>query len=290
MRIHEIPGLITRIEQILDNGQRLLSLSRRHRKGLPALPVNTGATSQLPAMTSAMTSAWRKLWAVKRLAWWIALLFIIGSACFAWAAFASNWPHFLPVFMSGNAFIAKVFFIGSVFFSSAAALQLLEAINGDVADIGQPQVWRWFAWKPHNAGYLSSLIQFAGTLLFNINTFDAMQTGLNWLQQDVWIWTPDMIGSICFLLAGYLALIEISHGWWSFQPRQVAWWVVMINLAGSLAFQISAFYALLLPGPEAGWVWNANLWTLVGALCFFAASYLMLPELFDADAAVLQSA
>lgn len=47
--------------------------------------------------------------------------------------------------------------------------------------------WRWFAWRPRNAGYLASLIQFIGTLLFNFNTADAMISGLSWLQQDIFI-------------------------------------------------------------------------------------------------------
>ena len=165
--------------------------------------------------------------------------------------------------------------------------KLLEAINGDVADLdpaGERPPWRWFAWKPHNAGYLSSLLQFVGTLLFNLNTGDALLAGLDWRQEDWLIWIPNMTGSVCFLAASYLALIEISHGWWSFEPRQVSWWVVMINLAGSVAFQISALYGFYPPPPALGWAWDANLWTFVGALCFFSASYLMIPELFDADA------
>jgi hypothetical protein len=73
---------------------------------------------------------------------------------------------------------------GSLFFTTAAWLQLLEASNGDVADIVDAErdhrpAWRWFAWKPHNAGWLASLIQFAGTLLFNLNTGDAMLSRLD---------------------------------------------------------------------------------------------------------------
>jgi hypothetical protein len=71
---------------------------------------------------------------------------------------------------------------------------------------------------------------------------------------------------------------------WSFEPRQVSWWVVILNLTGSVAFQVAAVYSFFPPPPETGWAWSANLWTMIGALCFFLASYLMIPELFDADA------
>lgn len=277
---------LTRVIRTRADGDRLVFLSRRHRKGLPPLRLNRKGARVVLAVSA---SPWSRLWAPRRLAWWIAVLFIIGSACFAYGAFAANWPRVLLPGMATDSVVGIVFFIGSLFFTTAAGLQLLEAINGDVANVGalgaghRPD-WRWFAWRPRNAGYLASLIQFAGTLLFNFNTGDALFAGLGWVQEDILIWGPDMVGSICFLAASYLALMEISHGWWSFKPRQVAWWVVIINLLGSVAFQVSAFCGFYTPSPEPGWIWDANLWTLIGALCFFVASYLMIPELFDADA------
>ncbi|MBK1643867.1 hypothetical protein CKO25_04155 [Thiocapsa imhoffii] len=283
---------ISRVVQTLDDGHQLVFLSRRQRKRLRPFhltPNHLNAHVITPRPQQPHT-AWLRLWAPQSLAWWIALLFLIGSACFAYGGFAANWPELLKPDMATTPVIGVVFFVGSLFFTSAAGLQLLEAINGDIADLGtgpsgQRRAWHWWAWKPHNAGYLSSLIQFAGTLLFNFNTGDALLAGLGWVEKDVLIWTPDMIGSLCFLAASYLALMEISHGWWSFEPRQVAWWVVMINLAGSIAFQVSAFYAFFPPPPDVSWswIWDANLWTFIGALCFFVASYLMIPELFDAD-------
>ena len=105
--------------------------------------------------------------------------------------------------------ISRIFFIGSLFFTSAAWLQFLEAINGDILDINARGIrkkgWRWFAWKPHNAGYSSSLIQLAGTILFNYNTFDAMLPEVGWKEENILIWTPDLIGSICFLVSSYVS-------------------------------------------------------------------------------------
>lgn len=277
---------LTRVIQTLEDGHQVISLSRRHRKQLPPLHVTKEGEHVHP---TTKRSPWLRFWAPRRLAWWIALLFMIGSACFAYGSFAANWPAVLPPEMTTGAASGVSFFVGSFFFTSAAGLQFLEAINGDVADLGPngasgPATWRWFAWKPHNAGYLASLVQFVGTLLFNFNTGDALLSGLGWVEQDLLIWVPDMTGSICFLTASYLALIEVSHGWWSFEPRQVAWWIAIINLLGSVAFQLSALYGFYLPSPGVEWAWNANLWTFAGALCFFGASYLLIPELFDADA------
>ena len=170
---------------------------------------------------------------------WLRLL-RFGRLCIQLAAL-------LSAVADHSTIINTVFFVGSLFFTGAAWLQLLEAINGDVADIDtssgiHEQRWRWFAWKPHNAGYSASLIQFVGTLLFNINTADAMIAGLTWVEEDILIWTPNIIGSICFLVASYLALMEVSHRFWSFQPRQLSWWIVMLNLLGSVAFMLAALY------------------------------------------------
>ena len=218
------------------------------------------------------------------------MLFMSGSTCFALGSLGANWPQALPTWLADGAVIGLVFFIGSLFFTSAAWLQWLEATNGDVADMAAPEshhcyaTWRWFAWKPHNAGWLASLIQLVGTFLFNLNTGDSMIYGLDWVAKDLLIWVPNMAGSVCFLAASYLALVEFSHGWWSIRPRQVTWWIVIINLLGSIAFQTSALYGFFPASSVAAWTWDANLWTLVGALCFLAGSYLLIPELFDADA------
>lgn len=288
--LHYTAGFfITRVVRRLPDGRQLVSLSRAHRKGLPPAQVDSDG---IEIRASFLATPWLHLWAPHRLTWWIAQLFIIGSACFSLGAFASNWPQYSPTGLTDSGVINTVFFIGSLFFTGAAWLQLLEAINGDVADSDTAsgthcRSWRWFAWNPHNAGYSGSLIQFVGTLLFNINTADAMITGLTGVEQDILIWTPDIIGSICFLVASYLALIEISHGLWSFQPRQLSWWIVLLNLLGSVTFMLAAVFNFFLPSTgDAEWLWGANFFTLLGAVCFLFASYLMIPELFGAGRAI----
>lgn len=278
---HRVGIFITQVVEYLPDGRLRVSHSRGHRKGLPPLEIGRDGIGVRAALVA---NPWLHLWAPRRLAWWIAVLFIIGSGCFAVGGFASNWPQYLsPGFTDSNV-INMVFFVGSLFFTGAAGLQLLEAINGDVAGIGTPaQTWRWFAWKPNSAGYSASLIQFVGTVLFNFNTADAMITGLGWAGEDLLIWTPDVIGSVCFLVASYVALIEVSHRFWSFQPRQVSWWIAVLNLLGSVAFMLAAAFTVFLPSlGEMQWAWGANFFTMAGAVGFFSASYLLIPELFGA--------
>ena len=96
------------------------------------------------------------------------------------------------------------------------------------------------------------------------------------------IWLPDMLGSVCFLVASYLAYAEVSHGAASFAPRNVSWWIAIVNLLGSFAFQLSASMAFAGPSPApSDRVFWSTVWTAVGALGFRTGAYLMIPEPFD---------
>ena len=99
------------------------------------------------------------------------------------------------------------------------------------------------------------------------------------------IWRPDMLGSIAFIVASWLAWIEVCHGWFAWRPRDVSWWIVSANLGGSIAFLISAFAAYI--DPQNGQIWRlplANLGTFVGAVGFFVGALLLIPEMRSASA------
>ena len=116
----------------------------------------------------------------------IAVGFAIGSACF----FIGPFPGFVQ--LVGQGADGVVFFAGSVFFTLAAGLELREATL---------RLGRWAS----NPSWWSAAVQFAGTLLFNLNTFDAMQDGLSTQQQNRLVFAPDLFGSACFLISGVLA-------------------------------------------------------------------------------------
>ncbi len=262
----------------------LVASSRRHRKGLR--PHHVTERKHLDQPPATRTAAFRHLWAPRRLPWWIGALFAIGASLFALGSAYTAWPDLAPSALRVPERLAAVFFVGSLFFTTAAWLQWLEALNKDVARAfdDSAEGWRWFGWLPHNLGYLASAVQLLGTLLFNINTADAVFANLTWQQEDLFVWTPNMLGCICFLVASVLALVEVTHGAVVFAPRSVSWWIAVINLAGSVAFQISAFFAVARPAPSApqALFWSSA-YTWVGAICFLAGAYLMIPELFDEE-------
>jgi hypothetical protein len=190
-------------------------------------------------------------WAPHRLGWWTAVLFAVGSMCFLVAPF----PGFVE--LVGSSVDGIVFFVGSIFFTSAALLQASQAVD---------RLDRW-----------SSLIQFAGTIFFNVSTFRALQAGLDASAYDRLVWSPDVLGSICFLVSGAIAYAAVRR-----RRRALPWWIAMVNLAGCVAFGISAVAGYVVH--STGDVLDlaaANSWTSLGALCFLVGSVLLLPSTND---------
>ncbi len=257
-----------------DSGKKRVWQSRHHRKRL-------ADPSALESET--VTRILRRcLWMPGELNWWIGTIFAIGSVCFATASLLALLPQ-SPI---SEATINRIFFAGSIPFTLAAWLQLYQAANvlpapGDNANGGPPHPVRrkLFGWNPKNIGWLSCALQFVGTLLFNVNTYNAMSTSLSWVEVDLVVWIPNLVGSVLFLLSGYLAFIETCHTFWAWRHASLTWWVVFINLLGCVGFMISALFAPVFsetPNPFATTVSLA--FTLQGALCFFVGAILMLPE------------
>jgi hypothetical protein len=279
-QIHRVGPFITRVRLRLPDGKPWVWTSRQHRYlgGVGTLPA--GAESQIDKALW-----WLKVGLFVRTTYLVSVLFVAGSAGFAAASAAGLVPWLFGVFANSPFVVNLVFFVGSIFFTLAAYLQFLAAVNADrISAVAHrrspPGRFKWFDWRPNGIGWMAALTQFIGTLLFNLNTFDALCPDLDWLQEDLLIWAPDAIGSICFLAASALALIEYGHGRWVWQPHDVSWWIVNINMSGSIAFGISAIYAIVLPGTaELFDAWLVNVWTFLGAICFLIGGRLLLPEL-----------
>ena len=227
--------------------------SRAHRKGGASLISRHGG------------SAW--WWAPRRASWWIGVLFAIGSACFV----VGPIPAFLHWVGAGAD--AAVFFAGSLFFTSAAALQYLEAVNVDRHRL------RVFAFEPRRIDWWATVVQLAGTLFFNLSTFHALEAGLSTGQEDRLIWRPDAYGSVCFLVASALAWVEVCGAVASRPRRDFEWWIAAVNLLGSILFGVSAVAGYIVPatGTDRDLA-AANITTSAGALCFLAGAVLLLFE------------
>ena len=114
-----------------------------------------------------------------------------------------------------------MFFVGSLFFTLAALLQLLQLTSA-----------------PGRSDWWAALIQFVGTVFFNVNTFRAMRDSFDTSNVDRLVWAPELVGSICFLVSGLIAYLEVRDGGLRVAARTLDWKIATVNLAGCVLFGI----------------------------------------------------
>jgi len=253
----KIGPFTTHVVWLRPDGSRVEWSSRRHRKGRSRLANRRQSV----------------LWAPRRASWWIGILFAVGSACFL----VGPLPGFVE--LVGSGIDGLVFFIGSIFFTSAATLQWLETLNVDRGP-GIPQArFRFASFEPRRIDWWICGVLLVGTVFFNATTFQALQSGLDAQSYDKLVWRPDAAGCVCFLISGYLAYIEVcGDAFWT-RRRSLDWKIAAWNLVGCVAFGIAAIASYW--APSEGSVLDLaadNGFTAFGGLCFLIGSALMLPE------------
>lgn len=180
-------------------------------------------------------------------AWWIGFLFAIGSLCFL----VGPAPGFVD--LVGAKADGVVFFVGSIFFTTAALLQFLQSAGRDRVATG---------------------IQLVGTVFFNVNTFRAMQDSYDSADVNRLIFAPDAIGSACFLVSGVLAFLAVRS-----LGNRHEWRIAAINLIGCVLFMISAIASYVVPDTGSALDLAAANWaTSLGALCFLVGAIMILPR------------
>ena len=190
---------------------------------------------------------------------WMALCFALGSTCFLVGPF----PGYLQ--LVGGSADAITFFVGSILFTAGGALQSWLA---------------WDEWRSAEAGgraaWWSAIVQSAGTLFFNVTTYQAMHVALTSSDYDKLVWRPDWRGSICFLVSGAIAYVASPRrgrfGWLPARGGE-GWWQPAVNLLGCIFFGISAVAGYVVPSTGsiidlAAANWNTSL----GAACFLACA------------------
>jgi hypothetical protein len=188
----------------------------------------------------------------------MALCFALGSACFLIGPF----PGYAQ--LVGDAADAVTFFVGSILFTIGGALQ------------------SWVAWPERDsprggrAAWWAAIIQSAGTLFFNVTTYQALHTAVTSTEYNRLVWRPDWRGSICFLISGAIAYRASPrrrwHGWLPVRGG-AGGWQPAVNLLGCIFFGISAIAGYIVPSTgsmlsQAAANWN----TALGAACFLACA------------------
>lgn len=190
---------------------------------------------------------------------WMALCFALGSTCFLVGPF----PGYAQ--LVGDSADAITFFVGSILFTLGGGFQ------------------SWLAWRERRspgpggrAARWSAIVQTAGTLFFNVTTYQALHVAVTSSEYNRLVWRPDWRGSICFLVSGGIAYAASPrrgrHGW---LPRRGGdgWWQPGVNLLGCVFFGISAVAGYVVPAmgsmlDQAAANWNTSL----GAACFLACA------------------
>jgi hypothetical protein len=213
----------------------------------------------------------------------IAVLFAVGSACFVLGS--------VPAYANavGGTTDSVTFFVGSIWFTLASLLQLLQAQTpsmtvDDTATEHTRSRLTWGAWLPHDRGWLAAVTQFPGTLFFNVSTLAALTHNATVQEQNQHVWRPDIYGSTLFLVASAFALaalrgvprgrLRLPHG----GLRPWVWAIGWVNMLGSVLFMASAIGSFVLP--STGDLVDQPLavgGTLLGAACFLLGAVLMFP-------------
>ncbi len=187
----------------------------------------------------------------------MALCFALGSTCFLVGPF----PGYAQ--LVGDSADAVTFFAGSILFTTGGVLQ------------------SWLAWPDRRgpgagrAAWWAAIIQSAGTLFFNVTTYQALHTAVTSPEYNKLVWRPDWRGSVCFLVSGAIAYHASPRRWHGWLPVRggSGWWQPAVNLLGCIFFGISAVAGYVVP--STGSLLDqaaANLNTALGAGCFLACA------------------
>jgi hypothetical protein len=203
--------------------------------------------------------------------------FVIGGSLFAIGPL-------LAQFEVGSVRTADlVYLVGGLFFSLGGYTSVVQASNtpttiDESGSLSSP-AWSWGRWRPHDIGWLSVMVLFVGTLFFFVSLVAAFAQNLTARQSDGWIWLPDILGCVCFLASGHLALLEVCHGRIGVRTDDLGWWIVAVNQIGSVLFFLAGLAAFVRPVTstvvDEGLV---NWGTFAGAVCFVVGGVLQLFE------------
>lgn len=199
----------------------------------------------------------------RTVSWWLSVLFLVGSALFiVGGALAytdtgrlADWANLA----------------GSVPFSGGAALAVVEAKRaGSRLQARQGTVGLW-----STMGGRAAIIQGVSAVgFFQIAMIAATVASLGWVATDIWLWTPSTIGSVGFVVSGWMYVAESNPA------DDIGTRASQVNLVGSTCFLVGSVAGFVSDGPVR--IPTKDITTpafLIGAVAFLAGSVLGLAEL-----------
>lgn len=268
--------------------------ARQHRKGFGPRTISAdrvGLRTSRSGDDITTINPWRRFWAPQRLAWWVAVIFIVGTVFFVVGAAGSLAPSLFGGQHRMSVFAEAVYFTGATLYTIGIYAQLLEALNADERispnrESHAPNRFRWFVTRRSDLARLDILIPFVfliGSLVFNYETTVALASVLDFMPR-IALWTTTLLGSILFLAAGVLHYLEAGDSYFGVQRRNIYWWIGVLFVIGGIGFVIGCLPGMGTPGfptaKEGSGPAIIKVGFLIGSIAYLIGSYLMLPELF----------
>lgn len=196
-----------------------------------------------------------------------AIAFTLGGSLFALGALLAQTSSASPRTCD------IVYLVGGFFFSVGGYASVLQSSNACAAAGADESLRseRWVRWRrlPDDLSWLSAFVLFVGTLLFAVSLVAAFADNLTVRASNGLVWIPDMLGCLCFLASGHLALLEVCHGRPRLRFDDFSWRIVAINQVGSVLFFLAGVCAYTRPATsDAVNLAVANWGTFLGAACF----------------------
>ncbi|GBE84485.1 hypothetical protein SCP_0604640 [Sparassis crispa] len=198
------------------------------------------------------------------LSFWVAQVFVLGSALWVINAFLL----YLPLLDVGPAHpdaAAWCAFAGGTFFEVGSYLMVVEALNTGHEQMFGPALWglvsgenfdsempakpvqfRWYgvgSWR--ELGFLACFIQMIAATVFWISTITGIPDVIHNLNTDpptaitdVFFWTPQVVGGTGFFISSLFLMLEVQRTWWIPNIGSLGWHIGLWNLIGAVGFTL----------------------------------------------------
>lgn len=110
--------------------------------------------------------------------------------------------------------------------------------------------WRWIPsyselrlHYAYDLGFLACLIQLASAVIFYFGAITRLPGIYNHLSTAlayVLVWVPKSLGSLGFVISGFIFMIETQQKWWIPSPDVLGWHAGVWTIVGGIAFVISS--------------------------------------------------
>ncbi|EIW73039.1 hypothetical protein TREMEDRAFT_22078, partial [Tremella mesenterica DSM 1558] len=148
--------------------------------------------------------------------------------------------------------------------------------DGEMPDGAKRFVW-WGKPLWRDMGYIAAIVQLFAASIFWISTLTGLPGAIPGLYtesasvpiEDVFFWTPQVIGGSGFIISSLILMVEVQTHWWLPRPFDIGWQVAFWNLIGSLGFTLCGAFGY---SPSSGLVYQSALSTFWGSWAFLIGS------------------